>query len=182
MHNTYSSSYGYGWTALSLVPVVGGWGSLLTYMFMKVWIVGFVLLWFAMKRLARVLGMQKEYESSKWLFFLNPLVLIETFSNAHNDVWMMAPVVLACSLVLMKSKKGQQWLMWFVALVLLTISASIKFATLALIPVLCVLIVKQFVKKNMFIDLLAKYWPEFASVVLFLPLLTSRSQNFTHGI
>lgn len=181
MHNTHTPApYGYGWTALSLTPYVLGAGKFLsTYMLMKLWmLVGFVLLWFAMKNLAQTLGMQKEYEKTKWLFFLNPLVLIEIFSNAHNDAWMMAPAVLAYSLLFMKQKKTQQWMIWVGAFTLIAISASIKFATLAIIPMLCVLIAKQFVKKHMLIDMLVKYWSEFSSVLLFLPLLTSRSQQF----
>lgn len=181
MHNTHTPApYGYGWTIMSLVPVVLGMGKfLLTYFMMKVWVVvGFVLLWCAMKRLAEVLNVQKEYEKNKWLFFLNPLVLIETFSNAHNDAWMMAPAILALALVFHRKKNIQQWLIWIGVVVLLVISASIKFATLALFPLFCVFAVKQFMKKNMIVDTLIKYFPEFASLLLFLPLLTDRSQQF----
>lgn len=181
MHNTHTPApYGYGWTLLSLVPVVLGMGKfLLTYFLMKAWVVvGFVLLWCAMKRLAVVLNVQKEYEKNKWLFFLNPLVLIETFSNAHNDAWMMAPAVLALSLVFHRKKNNKQRMIWMGVVVLLIISASIKFATLALIPLIGVIVLGKYVRQVNWIHLFTKYWAELGSLLLFLPLFTARSQQF----
>lgn len=182
MHNTHTPApYGYGWTVLSLIPVIMGMGKfLLTYLLMKVWvIVGLVLLWIAMKRLALVMNVQKEYEKTKWLFFLNPLVLIETFSNAHNDAWMMAPAVFALSLILGRKKKIE-WKVFAVVITLLGVSVSIKFATLALIPIMLLFIMQRAwsTNKNFVTTLCEKYWVELSSISLFLPLLTSRSQQF----
>ncbi len=178
MHNTHTPApYGYGWTLLSLTPIVLGSGKfLVTYVLMKVWIiVGFVLLWFAMKRLALMANLQKVYENTKWFLFLNPLVLIETFSNAHNDAWMMAPAVFALSL--MFSKKKRSWIAYGYAAVSMIFSISIKFASIVLLPIFLILALRS-IKKHLFFNFVDSYWAELSSIALFLPLLTSRSQQF----
>ncbi|MCG2691321.1 hypothetical protein L6272_00685, partial [Microgenomates group bacterium] len=61
-----------------------------------------------------------------WLFALNPLVLVETFINGHNDVVMMFFALLSYWFFL-NSKK-------FRSLLFLIFSASIKYVTIVLLP------------------------------------------------
>jgi len=179
MHNTHTAApYGYGWTTLSLTPyVLGGGKFALTYFLMKAWvIVGFVMLWYAMDYCARMFHLEKTYTRAKWMFFLNPLVLIETFSNAHNDAWMMAPALFAVAYMAKSNKRT--WWVWGIGVVFLALSASIKFATLALIPLIGVMMIAKHVKRAKWTRVFYLYWAEFASVLLFLPLFTARSQQF----
>ncbi len=187
MHNTHTPApYGYGWTVLSLVPYAVGFGKFNpSYYAMKILMVGgFVLMWWVMEKLAKVAKLDgvKNFQKLKWLFFLNPLVLIETFSSGHNDVWMMGPALLSCVIALkiqqkdsLRKKVGYV----FIAIIVLAISASIKFATLILAPVLILLIITRLIKKlPAYLEHLATWWPEISAVLLALPLLTDRSQQF----
>lgn len=65
------------------------------------------------------------------------------------------------------------------AIVVLVISASIKFATILLAPVVILLIITRLIKKlPVLLENLAPWWPEISAVLLFVPLLTNRSQQF----
>ncbi|MEK7458055.1 MAG: hypothetical protein AAB612_01005 [Patescibacteria group bacterium] len=187
MHNTHTPApYGYGWTVLSLLPYVIGFGKFNpSYYAMKILIVGgFLLMWWAVEKLAKMVKSDtaQNFHTLKWLFFLNPLVLIETFSNGHNDVWMMGLALLSYVFVLkiqqkdsLRKKVGYV----FMAIVILAISASVKFATLILAPVLIFLIITRLINKlPSHLERFAQWWPEMSAVLLFLPLLTDRSQQF----
>lgn len=184
MHNTHTPApYGYGWTVLSLIPYVVGFGKFNpSYYAMKILMVGgFVLMWWVVGKLAK-LDEVKNFQTLKWLFFLNPLVLIETFSSGHNDVWMMGFALLSYVFVLkiqrkdsLRKKVGYV----FMAIVVLAISASIKFATVALAPIFMLLIMICLISKlPTYFERLAQWWPEISAVLLFVPLLTDRSQQF----
>src|SRR6185369_17294945 len=93
--------YGYGWTALSLLPYSVGFNRFNpTYYAFKLFMIGgFILLFWVQTKLALELH-DKSFHWKRWLFFLNPLVLLETVGNAHNDTWMMALYFLALLLIL----------------------------------------------------------------------------------
>ena len=67
-----------------------------------------------------------------WLFALSPLVLIETLINGHNDVVMMLPAFISFWF-LVKSKKLLDK-NWVTSVLFLLLSASIKYATIVLLP------------------------------------------------
>lgn len=68
-------------------------------------------------------------------FALNPLVVIESLVSAHNDIVMMA-LGLASLLLLLKKR-------WIWAIVVLSLSIGIKFATVFILPVYILVIVGQ---------------------------------------
>lgn len=171
MHNTHTPApYGYGWTALSIpISVVGA------NKFITTW------LWFRVASLASLVilaastwWMVQKTRSSlpfwQWLLvFGNPLVLIEIISNSHNDLWMMWPAVLAFGLL--SFPKTRTWQLILTA-ALLAFSVSIKLATIVLVPVAVLLWWRPNEK------VLRTWWPVMASVLMFLPLLSDRSQQF----
>ncbi|MBU1322856.1 hypothetical protein KKE75_02250, partial [Patescibacteria group bacterium] len=97
----------------------------LSFWAMKLFIAGFWLgqLWILQKLVQRLFPQQ---QWRFWLFALNPLVLVETFINGHNDVVMMFFALLSYWFFL-NSKK-------FRSLLFLLLSASIKYATIVLLP------------------------------------------------
>lgn len=169
MNNVHTvAPYGYGWTALSLLPYLAGFGKFLTT-FIVFKLFAFLSL------LLSLLILEKFFKKVNYrqlaLFFLNPLLLIEVLSSAHNDLWMLAPALLAVYLAL--DFKKATWLKLFLIVVLMAISISIKFATIALLPFLLYLAIKDRLgrwSKLPIFDLM--------SLTLFLPLLTERSKHF----
>lgn len=128
MHNVHTSApYAYGWTGLSLLPGLAWLTQNFTLSFwaMKLFIAGFWLgqLWI-MQKLVQRLFPQQQWRF--WLFALNPLVLVETLINGHNDVVMMFFALLSYWFFI-NSKK-------FRSLLFLLLSASIKYATIVLLP------------------------------------------------
>lgn len=194
MHNTHTAApYGYGWTMLSLLPYLAG--------FQK-----FILTWFSFKLFSllsflgvlRVLYGLIEQKADKWrifLFALNPLVLIEVLSNAHNDLWMLLPALGSYALLrrfLIRKKFVEKAGLLAGAIVLLALSISIKLATLVLVPLSAWLLLlhtgwpagleRQLRFPQYFqvlsADWFAKQMPFFAAIALFLPLLTEQSKQF----
>ncbi|MBU1499272.1 hypothetical protein KKE48_00180, partial [Patescibacteria group bacterium] len=128
MHNVHTSApYAYGWTGLSLLPGLAWLTQNFTLSFwaMKLFIVGFWLgqLWILQKLVHRLFPQQ---QWRFWLFALNPLVLVETFINGHNDVVMMFFALLSYWFFLNSQK--------FRSLLFLLLSASIKYVTIVLLP------------------------------------------------
>lgn len=176
MHNVHTPApYGYGWTALSLIPgstvLLGFLPSYLTMRLFMVlgWGIWLYLIW--------LLSKQKSDSLAKWLpLVLSPLVLIETLGNGHNDVWMMIPA-LAGFLVLIKQKDQRIWqLTNLLALGLLGMSISIKLATIVLLPIYLLYIFRQYIPQKW--QHYLQYWPDASALLLLAPLLTSRSQWF----
>ncbi|HZZ99019.1 MAG TPA: hypothetical protein VFG51_03735 [Candidatus Saccharimonadia bacterium] len=176
-----AAPYGYGWTALSLVPYVAGLDHFNTifYAFKLFMIGGFIALFFVDGALAKELG-DADFESRKWLYFLNPLILLEGIATVHNDVWMMLPFF-ASILLLMRARKHTSLFtragQIFISLALFMFSASIKFATLVAAPIYVGLLFSGQLPKKIS-AILRNYWADFCSILLFLPLLTDRSQQF----
>lgn len=195
MHNVHTPApYGYGWTALSLIPytigsLLGGSFSL-TWMLFRIFSLGSILLtvtatWWILREL-------------QWGFrpivfvavFLHPLLLIEVISNFHNDLWMMAPALLSLGLLV---KRNNSYVRVAVSALMLFVSISVKLASLALVPVWIGLAIwnlfPRYIEK-LFSQLPRAFTSVFtsqniyvlslllASTALFLPLLTPRSKFF----
>ncbi len=185
MHNTHTPApYGYGWTALSLLPAsIGLQKFTITWLCFKFLnLVGAVLLGYVLIKLVQqVLHRQMSaYELS--ILFFNPLFLIEIFGNGHNDLWMMVPVLFSFSKLLefIETKNAKLLL---ISIVSFGLSLSTKYATIAILPVWSLLLLSAYTPTNhrlwsMIRRVIMENWPALASFLLFLPLLTARSQQF----
>jgi hypothetical protein len=104
------------------------------------------------------------------LFMLNPLVLIETITNIHNDVVMMLLELVGIYLI------WQGWLKHSVlagltGIIIFLLSVSIKYASFMLLPGWLLYWVIKKLKGRMDIG-------GVLAVTHFLPLLSNRSQRF----
>jgi hypothetical protein len=211
MHNTHTPApYGKGWTYLSLVPYLLGFGKFtLSLLSFRVWsLLSVFLLYFSLQHLSKSLLKRSLNLYELGLVFFNPLLLIETISNYHNDLWMMVPAVFGVSfLVRSMGKKGSdnkdKMRLLIISIFLLIISISIKLASLALIPIWLLAIgldniserfsqklavkfkLKSEMFKNIFEKFITSFWnkfqnyiPDFAALLMLLPLFTARSQQF----
>jgi hypothetical protein len=186
MHNIHTPApYGYGWTILSLLPFLLGFGKFLPtwIMFRLFSVLSVVLLYLTIKLLAKKINHPLSSYSMA-IVFLNPLFLIELVSNSHNDLWMMVPALLSLILVIPDKKNNiPAWMKKWLSILLLSFSISTKFASIVLIPVWFYLLfqnqnwLKQFIKKFK-LSKLSEAWPTVASILLFLPLLSERSKQF----
>lgn len=191
MHNTHTPApYGYGWTMLSLIPYMLGLGKFtLTWLIFRA--TGYLALPFLLillSKLAKELRLPFKLKDVA-LVFLHPLLLVEIISNSHNDLWMLIPAV-ASFWVLFALRKNISVAI-SLSMTLFILSASTKFATLLLLPLWAAAVwtvVGTGVKKDLpltirrFTDLCAHLMTAnisfLASVALFLPLVTLRSQLF----
>ncbi|MFH2062199.1 MAG: hypothetical protein ABIJ43_04395 [Candidatus Beckwithbacteria bacterium] len=134
MRNIHTPApYAYGWTAISLIPGLAWFLNKFTLSFwaMKTFV---AIFWLGELAVLKTL-IQKVFPKEPfrwWLFALSPLVLIETLIIGHNDVVMMLPALLSF-LFLLKSKKILDKFFIY-AIFFLTVSASIKYATIILLP------------------------------------------------
>ncbi|MFH2118634.1 MAG: hypothetical protein ABII10_02780 [Candidatus Paceibacterota bacterium] len=192
MHNTHTPApYGYGWTALSLLPSLLGAGKFLfTWLIFRAWaVVSLLLLYRVVRKLAIKITEKSLSLNSFWLLFANPLLFIEVIANQHNDLWMMVPALASLLLVidkpaclfsqgkLLKRPARTLLLKLLSSIGLLAFSVSIKLATLVLVPIWLLTVSRWFVpliKRRVSRPNLM--W--LSSMALFAPLLTSRSQQF----
>lgn len=189
MHNVHTPApYGWLWTGLSLIPFsLSGGKFLLALLAMKLFmVVGLVWFLWALWRLIH--SLYPSESGWRWgLVAFHPLLLIETILNGHNDVWMMAPVLTIISLV--QQRKHFSFSGKLLILILWTFSIGIKFATLLLAPLILYWILgdsqKWWEKALAFFpsswrlqQIVPTFWPELCSVLLLIPLLTPRSQQF----
>ena len=134
------------------------------------------------------------------LVFLNPLFLIEIVSNMHNDLWMMVPGVISIALFTsLAPNKLPEIKKLLLAITLLGISISIKLVTVVLVPLAILIVIeKNFLFRiseylagkmpvfkavpaqllTTFESKLYRFVPLIASLLLFIPLFTVRSQQF----
>ena len=123
--------YGPAWILLSFIPHILGAGNLIVSMLMfKIFVAVFYagLLW----------GIWKLSKKNLWalaFFALNPLVTIETFVSAHNDVVMMFFAL--GSFYFMQKKK------LLVSVLFLFLSILIKYATVFLLPIYAYMFYQQ---------------------------------------
>ncbi len=185
MTNTYSwAPYGYGWTAISLLPYPLGLGKFLPtwliYRLFSVLSLGLLFLTY--------LYFSKHFQKEKFslydaaLIFLHPLILIEIISNSHNDIWMMWMAILSLGMML---KKDRKWWHILLSAVLLGTSTTIKLGTMMLEPIWLALLIRPWIKipaKNKLIStglrLWDEHWPTLASMAMLIPLMTPRSRQF----
>lgn len=205
MHNTHTPApYGYIWTGLSLIPYAIGGGKFIT-----TWLAFSAFSLISLFALLVTLILSAKHWLAKipqlWLLSLvlmNPLVLIEVIGNSHNDLWMMVPAI--SSLLFFTQIKTISWssVKWFLlGFTAILVSIGIKFATLALLPLIAIILFEKIALLQVFnqfkygpinlipesISSLLGRWldeklvaliPLLASILMFLPLLTSRSQQF----
>jgi hypothetical protein len=174
MHNTHTPApYGYGWTLLSLIPFGLGMGKfVLTWLSFRIFsLIGFL-------GLGLVFLKTKLNKNNLILFLFNPLVLIEVISNSHNDFWMIFPAIVALILVAKKQNKKFYMIGVFTSFALLFLSISIKLATVALLPVWLLILFRKKLKSIPRIFSLTKHWALTSSIIMFLPLLSARAQQF----
>jgi hypothetical protein len=211
MHNIHTPApYGYGWTLISLVPSYIGFEKLLpTLVFFRLFmILGMVFLYFSLQHLSQTLRRRSLYVHELALVFLNPLLLLEVVSNYHNDLWMMAPAILALSILLRllqpRSRNitlNNKLLFSLASILLLSFSISIKLVTILMLPIfifgfLVLFFLNNYaniIKKRFKIPIpsalisagliyatswLERYIPAILAILFFIPLLTDRSQQF----
>ena len=193
MHNTHTPApYGYGWTIFSLLPFSLGMGKfILTWLaFRGLNVLAIPILFWLLIKLGRTVQ-EKIRVKDFALVFLNPLFLIEVISNQHNDLWMLIPAV-ASMLVLYRTTKKQLLSGLLISLLLLLLSISTKMATVVLLPfwLLRAAQLMSQTKVGKQLPMIVRNWSDLlanlalsnfgfiASVLLFLPLLSSRSQYF----
>ena len=188
MHNTHTPApYGQAWTLISIVPYLLGFTKFLTtWLSFKVFaLLGMILAYFCLKKLIK-----KDHKSPTKLalLFFNPLILLETIGNAHNDWWMMWPVLASFILIDRFKTAKQSKLFYLVAVcVLMFFSILTKYASLIAIPFLLYYLLKDQLNKlaffkNKYLNQIKfffdKYFWDLLSISFFLPLLTARSQRF----
>lgn len=155
--------YGPVWILLTGIPFLGGFGNFIPVIYLlKILILVFylltsALLWRITKDVYAVL-----------LFSLHPLVLIETLVSSHNDIVMMFFAVFAFYLL---SKKRV-----FLAILFLTLSVLIKFATLFLLPVFLYALVKTV--RGMHLDWTKVYKYSFFSMLTIFFLSPLREEIY----
>ncbi len=200
MHNTHTvAPYGYGWTALSLIGYVFGFGY-------------FTMTWAVFKGMAAlsVVGLAASYTwlsqsilkqplrlSTTMAVFLNPLLVLELLGNAHNDLWMIVPALVAFGVALHWGTKRLALLLG-----LFFASIMIKYVTIVLLPLFIVILYAENSWERMRRRVIARlplrfvvsvverligervranivgYAATGAAFLLLLPLCTSRSQLF----
>jgi hypothetical protein len=183
MHNIHTTApYFYGWTAISLIPYVFGLNKfLLTWLLFRLWsvlglIASFFFVWQIMKKQGK-----KDFSDFVLLMF-NPLLFIELVSNSHNDGWMMWPALASLWFILPNNKL--RFSNVFASILLLLFSLSTKYVTVVLIPVWLFLLFQSVTKTNVFklkdvlFASIEAYVFDISALLLFLPLLSSRSQLF----
>lgn len=209
MHNIHTPApYGYGWTALSLIPGFVGMQKLLpTLLAFRVFnILGIVLLFFALQHLSKTVHKRSLNLFELGLVFLNPLFLLEVVSNYHNDIWMLIPVIYGVSFLLrlfdISPKNKRKQIAYFsFSVLLLVASVLIKLVTVVLTPLYVFIfalvffigtyasliqrrfqlpIPVLFISQGLtfFAGYIKKYVPVVVALFLFIPLFTSRSQQF----
>ena len=164
MHNTHTAApYGYLFTLFSLIPVFLGFGNFtLSLWLIKLFIASFFI---GAAYLLYKIAQENNQPSLKplYLFILNPLFLIETFINGHNDSLMIFFVFLSIYFYI-SSKNSFKKI--FISSSFFIISVLIKYATIAVLPVF--LIAQKFKKINPF---------TFSAIALFLILFTRIGQT-----
>jgi hypothetical protein len=181
MHNVHTPApYWYGWTALTLLPSLFGMQIfILTFLLFKFWsALGMIFLvlayWLSVNKKSNSLA-----EPKFLVVLLSPLVLIEYVAIGHNDLWLIGPALL--SLVIASRSQAKYW--WG-TLILLLLSISAKYVSVLLLPMWVYLtwqplwskvLPKSLKKVIHFVD--TWKW-DLCAIVMFLPLLTLRSQFF----
>jgi hypothetical protein len=188
MHNIHTPApYGQAWTLVSIIPYLLGFGKfILSWLSFKVFaFLGMIISYFCLKNL---LKKEESKNTDLALLFLNPLILLETVSNAHNDWWMMWPVLASFILINQFKSNNKFKLLYLTAIfILMVFSIFTKFASLLAIPFLFYFLCKNKMNnwsffKNRHLNkikiFINNYFWDLLSISFFLPLFTGRSQRF----
>lgn len=128
--------YGPVWLLLTSIPSLIGFSQFLATLYsFKIFIAVFYV------GSAYVLWKINHNLISLCLFILNPLVIIETLISGHNDIAMIFFILL--TIYSFQNKKPLFGLLFFV------LSIGIKYASLALLPVVIILTIAHYRNKNM---------------------------------
>jgi hypothetical protein len=181
MHNTHTPApYGYGWTALSLIPYVLGRGLFLpTWLLFRLYsIISFVGVGVVLWKWLTLMG-KHQYRWRILVVAVSPIVLSEVVMNAHNDLWMLVPALASLYILDRWRRHGGSW-QALVALLLLVISIAVKLATIVLVPLFVWLVIASWTKSSRvkLTQLSSSDIAFIASILMFVPLLTARSQYF----
>lgn len=204
MHNTHTAApYGRGWTILSLAAYSLGFGKfLLTWLsFRLLAIISVIVAYLSLRYFSRQVLKKELKVAAAALVFLNPLFLIEVVANQHNDLWMIAAAAAGLALfisTIMEKSISKPLLLAGVVLWLLSI--YFKLATLVLAPIFILFVALRISKNNIeakyfssklkmlqplfqralawITKIVNSYVPDMAAALLFIPLLTSRAQQF----
>lgn len=177
----YPTTYGYAWTAISLVPSFLGFGKLLTtFLAFKLYaLLAFGLMLLLVRRMLKQLAYQSLQVQSRLIsFFAMPLVLIEILSSAHNDVWMMLAALFSFWLVFPQKQTKNYLLKLILSIAFLFISIQVKRATLLLIPIWLLFVLFSLKPQLKFKALFMDWWGDLAAILMFLPLFTELSRRF----
>ncbi len=182
MHNTHTPApYGYGWTVLSLLPYSLGLGKFLLTLisFQLFGVVSYLLLVVSYWK-----SKLKTNNQQLIAVLANPLLLIEVIGYFHNDLWMLIPAIFSFLLIKDMPNTRYEIRKIVLSLLLLLISISIKLVTVVLLPLWLLIIFYPYIRKLLnwyagrLVDLVVNNWSLVASLLLFIPLLTVRSQQF----
>jgi len=127
--------YGPTWILLTFVPYFLGFGNFLItiFSFKLLSAIGYFGICFLIWKI-------KKDNKSLLLFALNPLVLIETITSSHNDSIMVFFAIM--SMYFIKEKK------YLFFIISIFISVGIKYATVFLIPIYLIILIRQWRKKS----------------------------------
>lgn len=186
MHNVQTPSpYGPAWTMLSAFPYVIGLGKFtLTLFSFKIFMgLGLACLFFIQKRLVRI-HPTESLKVNLMLLFSNPLVLLETLSSGHNDVWTMVVVFLSVY-VLFQFRQTRNMFQKIgavmISFVLLLVAIEMKYVPVVLLPLWMVLSTSLLLPHaipSKIKDFFWKYWADFSAIIFFLPLFSDQSKQF----
>lgn len=172
VQNAHSPApYGYGWTGISVLPYLLGLKRLKTTMLAFKLLAGlflYVLVYFQ-KKLGEIFKI-KNLEILIFTFILNPLVLIETFSNGHNDVVMMGLLFASIYYFQLYYSKKEYFKLLLPTLLFIG-SISIKYASVVSIGGYLLWLFGSIIGTNLSFGLTN-------SLAHFAPLLSKRSQRF----
>jgi hypothetical protein len=194
MHNTHTPApYGYGWTMFSLLPYLLGFNvfSLTWFLFRLLNLSAVPLLFVLICKIGERLRVNVTAKNLA-VVFLSPLLLIEVISNSHNDLWMLIPAI--ASLWLISEVSAKQFSSRVILSVLLFVaSISTKLATVVLLPLWLFSLWRVVILNTTLLSWVPRLLQRafdtgwaltrsnlglFSSILLFLPLLTERSQYF----
>ncbi len=169
MHNIHTPApYAYGWTIISLIPsVIAGEQIKTAIVVFRFFIIGWLLV--------TIYSWLKVTKSNQiWIIAvaLHPLILIETVSSIHNDIVMMGLVALAIVAGVNAKKTGKKrWV--FLSLLLYFGSVSIKYATITLVGVMVL-----YLLRNRIPVIRRVSWGAWATLAMIVPLLLPQGKYF----
>jgi len=167
MHNIHTPApYFYGWTVMSLIPSYLGFGKFILNLinFKLFEVVFFALAIYLLNKILKKVLPAKRKERLA-LLVLNPLVLIETFGNGHNDFVMISLALASLWFLVKEEKVGARNLL--LSFLFLALSASTKYVTIVLAPLY---LIYAFRKK---IDI-----GTIGAIILFLVIFTRPADQF----